>query len=110
MLQVDKFLDRLGAAHYYSTFLSDKGVLADPRISFTREKMTFNMPFGLHQFVTLPFGMFRAPAMFPRLMDKTLARHLAYAAAYLDDIIIYSNDWQRYMQHVRAVLAALRRA
>ncbi len=31
-----------------------------------------------------------------------------YAAAYLDDIIIYSNDWQRHMEHLRAVLRALR--
>ncbi len=27
-----------------------------------------------------------------------------YAAAYLDDIIIHSNDWQRHMEHLRAVL------
>ncbi|KAI2657591.1 Transposon Tf2-9 polyprotein [Labeo rohita] len=47
---------------------------------------------------------------YPRLMDRILRPHAAYAAAYLDDIIIYSQDWQRHMVHLRAVLRALRGA
>ncbi len=47
---------------------------------------------------------------FQRLMDRILRPHAAYAAAYLDDIIIYSNDWQRHMEHLRAVLRSLRGA
>ncbi len=54
------------------------------------------------------FGLFGAPATFQRLMDKVLRPHSAYAAAYLDDIIIHSNDWQRHMEHLRAVLRSLR--
>ncbi len=74
----------------------------------SKEKTAFTTPFGLHQFVTLPFGLFGAPATFQRLMDKVLRPHSAYAAAYLDDIIIHSNDWLRHMEHLRAVLRALR--
>ncbi len=33
-----------------------------------------------------------------------------YATAYLDDIIIYSQDWQRHLVHLREVLRALRGA
>ncbi|KAL0172566.1 hypothetical protein M9458_032877, partial [Cirrhinus mrigala] len=44
------------------------------------------------------------------LMDKILRPHAAYAAAYLSDIIIYSNDWQQHMEHLWAVLRALRGA
>ncbi len=73
----------------------------------SKEKTAFTLPFGLHQFVTLPFGLFGAPATFQRLMDKVLRSHSVYAAAYLDDIIIHSNDWQRHMEHVRTVLRAL---
>ncbi|KAI2647892.1 Retrovirus-related Pol polyprotein [Labeo rohita] len=49
-------------------------------------------------------------ATFQRLMDKILWPHAAYAAAYLDDIIIYSNDWQRHMEHLWALLRVLRGA
>ncbi len=43
-------------------------------------------------------------------MDKILRPHTAFAAAYLDEIIIYSQDWQRHMVHLREVLRALRGA
>ncbi len=107
MPRVDELLDRLGAARFYSTLDLTKGywqILLSP---LSKEKTAFTTPFGLHQFVTLPFGLFGAPATFQRLMDKVLRPHSAYAAAYLD-IIIHSNDWQRYMEHLRAVLRSLR--
>lgn len=46
----------------------------------------------LHQFVTLPFGLFGDPATLQQLLDRILYPHAAYAATYLGDIIIYSND------------------
>ncbi len=111
MPRVDELLDRLGAAHFYSTLDLTKGYWQIPLLPLSKEKTAFTTPFGLHQFVTLPFGLFGAPATFQRLMDKVLRPHSAYAAAYLDDIIIHSNDWQRHMEHLRAVLrAAGRRA
>ncbi len=110
MPRVDELLDRLGTARFYSTLDLTKGYWQIPLSPLSKEKTAFTTPFGLHQFVTLPFGLFGAPATFQRLMDRILRPHAAYAAAYLDDIIIYSQDWQRHMAHLRAVLRALRRA
>ncbi len=110
MPRVDELLDRLGAARFYSTLDLTKGYWQIPLSPLSKEKTAFTTPFGLHQFVTLPFGLFGAPATFQRLMDKVLRPHSAYAAAYLDDIIIHSNDWQRHMEHLRAVLRSLREA
>ncbi len=108
--RVDELLDRLGTARFYSTLDLTKGYWQIPLSPLSKEKSAFTTPFGLHQFVTLPFGLFGAPATFQRLMDKILRPHTAYAAAYLDDIIIYSQDWQRHMVHLREVLRALRGA
>ncbi len=107
MPRVDEMLDRLGSARFYSTLDLTKGYWQIPLSPLSKEKTAFTTPFGLHQFVTLPFGLFGAPATFQRLMDRILRPHSAYAAAYLDDIIIYSNDWQRHLEHVRAVLRSL---
>ncbi len=85
---VDELLDRLGTARIYSTLDLTKGYW---QIPLSKEKSAFIKPFGLHQFVTLPFGLFGAPATFQHLMDKILRPHTAYAAAYLDDIIIYKS-------------------
>ncbi len=110
MPRVDELLDRLGTARFYSTLDLTKGYWQIPLSPLSKENSAFTTPFGLHQFVTLPFGLFGAPATFQRLMDKILRPHTAYAAAYLDDIIIYSQDWQRHMVHLREVLRALRGA
>ncbi len=110
MPRVDELLDRLGTARFYSTRDLTKGYWQIPLSPLSKEKSAFTTPFGLHQFVTLPFGLFGATATFQRLMDKILRPHTAYAAAYLDDIIIYSQDWQRHMVHLREVLRALRGA
>ncbi len=108
MPRVDELLDRLGSARFYSTLDLTKGYWQIPLSPLSKEKSAFTTPFGLHQFITLPFGLFGAPATFQRLMDKILRPHSAYAAAYLHDIIIHSNDWQRHMEHLRAVLRSLR--
>ena len=63
-------------------------LLADSLIS----REAFSTLYGLYQFVTLPFGLFGAPATFQRLMDRVLRPHAAYAAAYLDDVIIHSDS------------------
>ncbi len=110
MVRVDELLDRLGTARFYSTLDLTKGYWQIPLSPLSKEKSAFTTPFGLHQFVTLPFGLFGAPATFQHLLDKILRPHTAYAAAYLDDIIIYSQDWQRHMVHLREVLRALRGA
>ncbi len=109
MPRVDELLDRLGSARFYSTLDLTKGYWQVPLSPLSKEKTAFTTPFGLHQFITLPFGLFGAPATFQCLMDKILRPHSAYAAAYLDDIIIHSNDWQRYMEHLRAVLSQAKR-
>lgn len=40
-------------------------------------------------------------------MLKSLQHHCTYFTAYLSNLIIYSYDWQRHMQHVRAGLKTL---
>ncbi len=74
MPRVDELLDRLGTARIYSTLDLTKGYLQIPLSPLSKEKSAFTTPYGLHQFVTLPFGLFGVPATFQRLMDKILRR------------------------------------
>ena len=57
----------------------------------------FAMPFGLYQFRMMPFGLSGAPATFQRLMDCVLPGTDNFAAAYLDDIVIYSRTWKEHL-------------
>ena len=74
-----------------------------------REKTAFSTPNGLYQFKVMPFGLSGAPATFQRMMDKLIQGLGACTAVYLDDIIIFSENWKEHIQHVREVLFRLRR-
>ncbi len=67
MPRVDELLDRLGVARFYSTLDLTKGYWQIPLSPLSKEKTAFTMPFGLHQYITLPIGLFGAPATFQRL-------------------------------------------
>ena len=43
-------------------------------------------------------------------MDQLLRPHQAYAAAYINDIIIHSDSWDVHLRQLRAVLGELRKA
>lgn len=49
------------------------------------------------------------PATFQRLMDCVI-HGLNCAAAYLDDLIIFSESWETHLTHLRMVLEQLRQA
>ena len=110
MPRVDEMLERLGPAHFISTLDLTRGYWQVPLTHRAKEKTAFATPDGLFQYKVLPFGMHGAPATFQRMMDKILRPHRDYAAAYLDDIVVQSNDWQSHLKRLEAILGALREA
>ncbi len=59
----------------------------------------------------MPFGLKGVLATFQRLMIKVLGPYLYnFVMVYLDDIIIFSQMIEEYLQHIRKVLEALRQA
>lgn len=60
---------------------------------------------GTFEFTVLPFGLTNAPATFQRTMDTVLKDGLGkFAAVYLDDICIYSDNLDGHLSHVHTVL------
>ena len=51
-----------------------------------------------------------APATFQRMMDILLNEIEEYAAAYLDDLAVFSSSWLEHVQHLRSVLQRLQEA
>ncbi|XP_051809284.1 E3 ubiquitin-protein ligase RNF31-like isoform X4 [Acanthochromis polyacanthus] len=51
-----------------------------------------------------------APATFQRLMDYVLRDVTDFAAAYLDDVIVYSSCWEEHLYHLQEVLKRIRAA
>ena len=57
----------------------------------------------------MPFALSGAPASFQRLMDEVIRGCLEFAAAYLDDLIIFSDTWEGHLQHLGEILGRLER-
>ena len=110
MPRVDELIDRLGNARFFTTLDLTKGYWQVPLTEGAKEKTAFSVPDGHFQYVVLPFGLHGAPATFQRMMDKILRPHRKYAAAYLDDVIIHSTDWESHLPRVQAVLNSIREA
>ena len=53
-------------------------------------KTTITTPFGLFEFVMMPFGLHNAAQTFRRFVDQVL-QELTFAYAYIDDILIVST-------------------
>ncbi len=64
-------------------------------------------PFGLWEFLRMPFGLKNAGQSFQRLMDQLMAG-LDFVFVYLDDILIASPDQQTHLHHLRLVLERVR--
>ena len=60
-------------------------------------------PFGLWEFLRMPFGLKNAAQAFQRLMDGIL-RDVPFVFVYLDDILITSRSEQEHEVHLRQVV------
>lgn len=64
-------------------------------------------PFGLYEFLFMPFGLRNAAQTFQRLIDETL-RGLDFVFAFIDDIGIASTTYDEHLEHIRIVFTRLR--
>lgn len=56
----------------------------------------------------MPLGLTNAPAVFQALVNDVLRDFLnIFVFVYLDDILIFSKDFQEHQVHIRAVLQRL---
>ena len=63
-------------------------------------------PFGLYEFVRMPFGLRNAAQTFQRFRDQVL-RGLHFCYDYIDDLLIASSGPEEHERHLRLVLERL---
>lgn len=108
---IQESLDRLSAAKIY-TKLDIKDAYHNLRIAEGDEwKTAFRTKYGLFEYLVMPFGLTNAPGSFQRWINEILSEFLdIFCIAYLDDILIYSDNIEDHQKHVQKVLQKLREA
>ena len=81
------------------------------RIRKGDEKYTaFITEYGLYEWTVACFGLKNAPAEFARYMSNILREFVNdFVVVYFDDIIIYSENPEDHLRHVRKVLEKIKR-
>ena len=64
---------------------------------------------GFFKCDNMPFGLYKTPAMFQRLMQNCLRDlNLTYCLIYLDDIVIFSQTAGEHLHHLHVVFGQFR--
>ncbi len=69
-------------------------------------KTAVTTPFGLFEFLRMPFGLRNAAQTFQRFIDQVL-HGLPFCYPYIDDLLIASSSREEHMEHLRCVLQRL---
>ena len=70
-------------------------------------KTAITTPFGLFEFVRMPFGLRNAAQTFQRFIDHVL-RGLTFSYAYIDDVLLASATPEEHKDHLLQVLQRFR--
>jgi hypothetical protein len=109
--RIDELLARVSKAKVFTKL--------DIRQAFHRIRMdpesedytSFRTRYGTYKCKVLPFGLCNGPATYQQYINNVLIDYLDdFCMAYLDDILIYSEDPREHEEHVQKVLRRLREA
>ena len=102
-------IDQIGNAKFVSTFDMLKGYWQVPLTQRAREVSAFVTPSGLYQYKVMPFGMKNAPATFQRMVNK-LVRDIDGCEGYIDDVVIFSDNWSDHIRQIERFFQIMREA
>jgi len=105
--RIEDLIDRVGKAKFLTKLDMTRGYWQVPLDDHSVPISALVNPFGHFQWRYMPFGLRNARASFSRLVSKLLIGLDTFCAAYLDDIIIFSDTCEEHLSHLRTVLSRI---
>ncbi len=103
---MDDLSARLAGLNVFSKLDLKQGYHQIPMHPADISKTAIITPFGLFEYMRMPFGLRNSDQTFQRLMDKVL-QGLEGVFCYLDDILVTSADKQQHLLHLAALFQRL---
>ena len=105
---IDDILAQLGGSKCFSVVDMKAGFWQIKMATPDKQKTAFACHKGLFHFNRLCFGLAGAPSRFQQLMGIVLGPCSEFAIPYIDDIIIFSPNVEKHLEHLQAVFDCLR--
>ena len=71
--------------------------------------MAFSTRYVLYEYLVMSFGLTNAPTYFMYLMNSVFMPELdKFVVVFIDDILIYSENVEDHIEHLRVVFSRLR--
>ena len=101
---IDETLERLAGSKFYSALDAATAYHTIPVEKKSRPLLAFTTPMGLWTFSRMPFGPTNSGATYARFVDLLLQRiRSRHVCAYIDDILIFTEDLETHLKELRAV-------
>ena len=111
--RLSDMLDAIGEANpqFFTSLDLGKAFWQVPLSDSSKQKAAIITQNGIFEFQTMPFGLSGAPATFQSLMMKVL-KGVAwkYALCYVDDVIIFSRNFEEHLKHIDEILNRIKNA
>ena len=109
--RIDDAIDALSGSMYFTTLDLQSGYHQVAMHPSSKSKTTFISHAGLYEYNVMSFGLTNAPPTFQRLMSRVLSGlEWKICLIYIDDIIVFSTDFDTHLHRLSKVFARLRDA
>jgi len=108
---IEEVFERLSKAKIFTKLDIRQGFHRIRMSSESEDLTTFRCRYGTYKYKVMPFGLTNGPATFQRLVNDIFMDCLdKFLVAFVDDLLIYSENELEHQAHVKFVLERLRAA